>query len=94
MVIPSGDRLYFEEKGPLNGVRLPSYQRLDMAIQWQRGFKSWELKFYLQVINVTNHENLFNYYWTSGKSDQQKPGRRKGLSMLPILPSFGVDFNF
>ena len=94
IVIPSGDRLYFEEKGPLNGVRLPSYQRLDMALQWQRIFRTWELKFYLQLINATNRENLFNYYWTSGASDQQKPGRRKGLSMLPVLPSLGLDFSF
>jgi len=94
MTVPSGFRWTFQERGELNGVRLPSYQRLDMAIQRRFEFKSWDMTMQLQVINVTNRRNIFNYYWSQGKADRRKPGKRKDIPMLPVLPSFGVDFHF
>ena len=95
ILLPSGERQYFEQRGPLNDVRLPSYQRLDLAVQWQRDYTSWGLKIYLQVVNVMNHENIFNYYYTDGSIEERRPGKRKSISMLPgPLPSFGFDFEF
>ena len=95
MQLPSGERQYFQERGPLNDVRLPSYQRLDLAIQWRREYTGWGLKAYLQIVNVMNHENIFNYYWSDGSIQERRPGKRKSISMLPgPLPSFGFDFEF
>ena len=95
MELPSGERQYFQERGPLNDVRLPSYQRLDLAIQWKRAFSSWGLKVYAQMINLLGHENVFNYYYSDGSVEDRRPGRRKSISMLPgPLPSFGFDFEF
>ena len=93
--LPSGYRWTFNNRGELNAVRLPSYQRLDLSIQRQFEFRSWDMKFYLQVINVTNHKNVFNYFWDmEGEPEKRKPNKRREISMLPILPSFGIDFNF
>ena len=52
------------------------------------------MKAYLQIVNLRNRKNVFNYYWTDGKPQKRKPGKRKELSMLPVLPSFGFDFSF
>ena len=92
--LPSGMRWDFQERGELNGVRLPQYERLDTSIARQFAFGGWDMKVYLQIVNLSNHKNIFNYYWTEGTAHKRKPGKRKELSMLPILPSFGLDFSF
>lgn len=92
--LPSGLSWGFQEKGELNGVRLPHYQRLDASIARRSDFGAWDMKAYLQIVNARNHENVFNYYWTDGSAHKRKPGKRKALSMLPLLPSIGIDFSF
>lgn len=94
IALPSGLRRSFQEKGDLNAVRLPSYQRLDIAVRRRFEFDGWGMNAYLQIINATNHKNLFNYFWSDGTTHTQKPGKRRNISMLPLLPSIGVDFNF
>ncbi|MFH1571661.1 MAG: TonB-dependent receptor [Gemmatimonadota bacterium] len=94
IAVPSGFRWTFEDKGKLNGVRLPSYQRLDVSIQRHFQFRAWGMSAYLQVTNLTNHRNVFNYFWSEGSADKRKPGSRKDIPMLPILPSLGMDFEF
>ena len=92
--LPSGLAWNFQEKAPLNAVRLPDYERLDSSIQRRFEFDSWEMKAYLQIINVTNHKNVFNYFWTDGTAHKRKGGKRTEIRMLPVLPSLGIDFNF
>ncbi len=92
--VPSGFRYTFQDKGDLNGVRLPDYRRLDISLQRRFEFQNWGMKLYLQAVNVTNHENIFNYYWSEGNIEKRKPGKRREISMLPLLPSLGVDFKF
>ncbi len=94
ILLPSGTRFPVQEKGELNGVRLPSYQRLDMGVERQFNFRSWDMKFFFQVVNLTNRKNIFNYFWSDGKPEQRKPDKRREIPMLPLLPSFGIDFNF
>ena len=93
--LPSGLRWTFNQQGELNAVRLPEYQRLDVSIQKQWEFDAWGLKFFLQIVNLTNHKNVFNYFWDmEGKPEKRRANKRREISMLPILPSFGVDFYF
>ena len=94
IALPSGLRWSFQEKGELNSVRLPSYQRLDIAVRRRFEFDGWGMNAYLQIINATNHKNIFNYFWSDGTTHTQKPGKRRDISMLPTLPSIGIDFNF
>ena len=92
--LPSGLSRSFQEKGELNGVRLPDYQRLDTSLARQFVFSGWDMKAYLQIVNASNHKNIFNYFWSDGTAHKRKPGKRKELSMLPLLPSIGIDFSF
>ncbi len=93
--LPSGNRWTFNEQGELNAVRLPSYQRLDVSIQRVFAFTTWEMRAYLQIINVLNRKNIFNYFWDlEGDPEDRKPNKRRDIPMLPVLPSFGFDFSF
>jgi hypothetical protein len=93
--LPSGRSWTFNQKGELNGMRLSDYRRLDLSIQREFDFGVWGMKIYLQVVNATSHKNIFNYFWDmDGKPEERKPGKRHEIPMLPILPSFGIDFSF
>ena len=93
--LPSGIRWPFNDLGALNGVRLPAYQRLDVGLERRFRCRSWDLTASLQVVNVTNHRNVFNYFWDpEGEPANSEPGVRHQISMLPLLPSFGLDVDF
>ena len=94
ITLPSQRRWFFDEKGELNGVRLPAYQRVDLGLERRFEFRTWGMKAHLQIVNSTNHKNIFNYFWSSGSTHKQRPGKRREIRMLPILPTFGFDFEF
>ena len=76
--------------GPRNGERYPVRHRLDISLR-RPVYRSWgTVTPYLNVINVYNRKNVLFYYFNYG------PGRpeRTGSSMLPVLPSLGVEVSF
>jgi outer membrane receptor protein involved in Fe transport len=74
----------------INRHRFPSYNRLDLSLRWdftKLGIR-WEP--YLQVANVYNRKNVFLYFFDYGRA----PPTRTGVSQLPLLPTFGIEFSF
>ena len=76
--------------GPRNGERYPVQHRLDVTFRrtWQ---KEWgRITPYFNVINAYNRKNVLFY------SFNYRPERpvRDGVSMLPILPTIGVEVSF
>jgi hypothetical protein len=73
-----------------NQSRLPTYHRLDVSAR--RTFrKSWgTLTPYVSVLNVYNHRNPLFYFFEYEKS----PPVRSGVSMFPVLPTFGLEVTF
>jgi len=71
--------------------RLPPYHRLDLRLT--AGADYWDLDwtFYLDVINVYNHQNILAYQFYV--NDDLTIGRNI-LSMLPILPTLGFSVRF
>ncbi len=100
----TNNRIYNSEipvKAPKNSERLPNYFRLDLSIRmnWQWGKVS--LQPFFQIINATNHYNIFMYNYHLNPVSRDKDGnlivgkpRRQGIIMFPILPTFGINFNF
>ncbi len=88
-------------KAPKNSERLPAYIRWDVSISREGKLFGLSLQPFFQIINVTNHHNIFfyDYKLSSVEWDGQgniiygKP-KRRGVSMFPILPTFGVNFKF
>ncbi len=76
--------------GSKNAYRLPDYHRLDIGLFLKKKFKSWEIEPYLQVINAYKHENVYiRSYDTT-----ENPVTYDDITMLPLLPTVGININF
>jgi hypothetical protein len=73
-----------------NTERFPSYNRLDLGFRWRTEKWGGVLYPYLQLVNAYNRQNVFVYLFDYDGS----PATRTGFSQLPLLPSFGVEFQF
>ncbi len=75
----------------LYGVRLPHYHRLDL-----RGTRRWRTKrgdfrFFAELVNVTNHANVFGYDYYAEVDSQGNPVlARNEEQWFTILPSLGI----
>ena len=76
--------------GGRNAERYPSYHRLDVSLR--RTFeRDWgTLTAYGQVLNLYNRKNVLFYFYEMDRD----PPVRTGLSMLPVLPTIGVEVSF
>jgi Carboxypeptidase regulatory-like domain/TonB-dependent Receptor Plug Domain/TonB dependent receptor-like, beta-barrel len=86
----AGNRRFGVLLGPRNGARYPVRHRLDISIR-KRYERSWgTFTPYLNVINLYNQKNVLFYFFEF----DEKPPVRSGVSMFPLLPTFGVDIKF
>ncbi len=104
-ISPDGDisGLYSKQpiKAPKNSYRLPPYFRVDLSASRTFSFTSWAMELFFQIINVTNHKNIFMYNYDLAPVSFQDngnpiylPAQRRGVRMFPIIPTFGINFNF
>ena len=76
--------------GPRNGARYPVRHRLDVTFRrtWE---KDWgRVTPYMSVINVYNRKNVLFYSFNY----RPEIPTRGGVSMIPILPTIGVEVSF
>lgn len=75
-------------QGQKNSSRFPLYIRGDIA--WIKAISPFGIKGKLKVniLNFTNHYNVLTYIWDHNKS----PSEVRSISMFPILPSLGLEF--
>lgn len=83
-------RLY--EYGDRNGFRLPPYHRLD--VNFTHAFTLLDLPFKasLNVYNLYNRQNVLS--WFIRQDFETFEPAAKQLTLFPILPSFGLSFEF
>ena len=90
---------YFDEesdqfhwrKEKINSATLPPYKRVDLRVSKDFVFKHFTLKTFIDISNILNFENIqgFEYKFDSiGKPKLEK------VLLWPILPSFGIRFQF
>ena len=76
--------------GPRNGARYPARHRLDLSFR-KTITKGWgTMTPYLSVINVYNQKNVLFYFFNYNAA----PPRREGVSMIPFLPTLGIEASF
>ena len=87
--------------GEKHGVRYPGYFRWDVSFKKRKPFLKGHREWYFQILNVTNHLNVFSYlYRNHGDFNyrtyeyENKGVQRFGIPMFPFLPTFGVKFEF
>lgn len=74
----------------LNRARYPHYSRLDLSFRWEASVFGGSIRPFLQFVNLYNRGNVFFYIFDYTSS----PGTRQGVSQLPFIPSFGLEFEF
>jgi outer membrane receptor protein involved in Fe transport len=81
--------------GPRNGERMDAYARVDLRANRDVVLANSKLSFYLEVTNLLDHDNqccIEDYEVVPGRPAPELE-IRKGY-WLPILPSFGVQWEF
>ena len=85
-------------KAPKNSRRYPAYIRWDISATRTYRFKNWSLQPFLQIINLTNHKNIFIYNYDLEREFDGEgnllPAKREGIPMFPLVPTIGVSFKF
>jgi len=71
-----------------NKARMPDYARLDLRVDYQVNFGSTVFTTYLEVLNVFDRVNYYNYYWSSYYN-----GVHANLQ-LPRVPIIGISYRF
>lgn len=76
--------------GPRNGERYPARHRVDLSLR-KTIEKGWgTVTPYVSVVNVYNQKNVLFYFFDYDKD----PPERSGVSMIPVLPTIGVEVSF
>ena len=82
-----GYAVYLEDR---NASRYPTYHRLDLNAR-KTVRTSWgRVVPYVDLLNTYNRRNVLFYFYEYSES----PPVRSGISMFPLLPTFGVEIHF
>jgi outer membrane receptor for ferrienterochelin and colicin len=71
-----------------NSLTLPIYHRLDLRTEKRWDFKVWTLTTYIDIQNIYNRQNVFQYRWDEYKKEIVADRN------LGILPSLGISAEF
>ncbi len=84
--------------GEKNSTRYPAYQRWDISLVRRRPWgKHGNREFYIQVMNVLNHMNVFMYIYSEARDPETREDlgiQRWAMPMFPIFPAIGVRYEF
>jgi len=83
--------------GDKNSERYPPYFRWDISFVKRKPFLNGHREFYFQIINITNHLNILGYIYNNEYDDHTGEFigiKRMGIPMFPIMPTFGMRFEF
>ncbi|KAA3610024.1 MAG: TonB-dependent receptor [Calditrichaeota bacterium] len=75
----------------INQIRLPDYARLDVSVTWTLQYETWKMAPYIQIFNIGNRQNV--WFATYGFDEDFIPELEEQY-MFPLLPTFGVNFEF
>jgi hypothetical protein len=94
--LPGGGSEFVGVVGPRNGDRLGSYTRIDLRANREVRLANSRLSFYLEVTNLLNTKNQsgFEDYGLEQDSQGQPVFWRTKDYWLPMLPSFGFQYEF
>jgi len=84
--------------GEKNSERYPAYHRWDVSFVKRRALgKRGYKETYLQILNVLNHMNVFQYFYSEKydwETDQELGIQRTSIPMFPFFPTIGVRYEF
>lgn len=92
--LTNGRRLVVGANGPLYGLQLPAYHRLDLRATRRFALKRSELRVFLDVFNAYDRVNLIGYTHDVSISGTNVTDTREPREQLPLLPSVGLSWEF
>ena len=92
--LTNGRRLLVSANGPVYGVRLPDYHRLDLRATRRFKLRHGEVRAFVDIFNVYDRTNLLGYDHRVTVTGTQVTDTRKTRDQLPLLPSIGVSWQF
>ena len=86
---PRNDELiYIPNYAEINSARLPPYHRLDVKLSKAFRFNSWEMSFFLELLNAYNRKNLLDFSYNDDYSEKDE------IYQFPIIPYLGITTEF
>lgn len=79
-----GSGTYAPKYGDYKSKRLPDYFKIDLTITKKKRWGEW----YIYLMNITNHKNIYDYYYNEDYSE------RKEFKMLPFMWLGGCKIDF
>lgn len=83
--------------GSINAERLPAYHTLDIRFTKASEYKSWNLTWYIQILNLYNranvHERIFSEI-RDEKTNAIKDCEVANEPLFPIVPTLGISATF
>jgi outer membrane cobalamin receptor len=92
--LANGRRLLVSANGPIYGLRLPDYHRLDLRATRRIALRRGELRVFLDVFNAYDRKNALGYDHRVTVSGAQVTDVREPREQLPLLPSLGASWEF
>ncbi len=90
----NGRRLLVSANGPIYGLRLPDYHRLDLRATRRFTVRRGELRLFIDVFNAYDRVNLLGYDHRVTVTGTTVTDVKKPREQLPLLPSIGLDWEF
>jgi hypothetical protein len=90
---PDGRTRYYLQSGPPWGERMDPYWRLDLRVNRYFNISRGRLTAFVEVINVTDHENIRNFDYSIVCDEIDCVLRRTARYWFGSLPSFGITYS-
>jgi hypothetical protein len=84
----TGGIIYLPIEVNINNKRFPNYSRIDIRIEKKFNWLGLEFDSYLEIINLFNSKNVYDYQYNQDYSDRQ------ATYQLPLLPVLGLSTKF
>jgi hypothetical protein len=72
-------------RGEKNSLRVPTYHRLDLKLQKELAHLPLKPFFYVEVLNVYNHENVYDLVQFETARGDIRTGRFTGIQFIPLI---------
>jgi outer membrane cobalamin receptor len=92
--LTNGRRVLVSANGPVYGLRLPGYHRLDARVTRRVKLPRSDLRLFLDVFNAYDRENLVGFDHDVRVSGTVVTDTKKPRPQLPLLPSIGASWEF
>jgi outer membrane cobalamin receptor len=78
----------------LDEFRMPAYIRLDLSINYLMKYETMTVKPYVQIFNLGNRNNIWYMNYNTKVQNGKVIPEIELNSMIPLLPTIGVNFTF